>query len=94
MLLTHERCFMFFLLLEFCIGALLAVFVVTNVLLPSINGTRLFPWFRRRQLDAALTAANEDISVAETERRIALARAQADAIRKQNAQPTGESVNE
>lgn len=75
---------LFFYLLEIALAIIFAVLVTTQVILPLATSAPLFPLWRPkpRALDRALESINEDISIAELERRISHARAHAAAIRK------------
>ena len=63
-------------LLEFAFVVLLLYFVVTQVTLPAIKGTRLFPMFdaRRRAALDELTRAREAREVEEVEKEVQSAR--------------------
>lgn len=57
-------------LLEFCFVVLFLALLLTQVVVPALKGTRLFPLFDRRRRDAfdALTKARDDNEVAEVEK--------------------------
>jgi len=63
-------------LLELCFVVLFLALLLTQVVVPALKGTRLFPLFDRRRRDAfdALAKARDDHEVAEVEKAVDAAR--------------------
>jgi len=69
-------------LLEFVMGILIFAAIITQVIIPLLDNTPVFPILRfRRKLEARLRDAQEDVETAVLERAIANKNSEADAMR-------------
>ena len=83
-------------LVEFLLLSGFFFFVLTQMLLPTIFGTRMFPVFRRKsatELQQSLARAEESVIDAEIEKRVAERLAAAESIRSSVKQSTTTQTN-
>lgn len=69
-------------LVEAAFAAMVLVTIVTQIVLPFLNGTPIFPALQRHGLEAKLEQAKQEVRIAELEKQLAGLQQRAEDIRQ------------
>ena len=72
-------------LFELLFTAFIILGVSTQILIPLLNGSPIFPLFRTRKVEKKLAEAHEKVEVAEIENKIEDAERQAEDLRRESS---------